>query len=157
MKLNESSPTTEAPERRIPLFGFSCNLKVLVAFILGVLSFLLLFGLGSALEGATLNGALGKASGKYAEYALTAALVIVIGAYFLIAQYFLSRGNPQALRKVWPLIIAMNFILLCAPILCLVLETKGRRWERYCWQCSQWPVPTPGPRWRREPLVSDCF
>ena len=45
MKLNESSPTPEAPERRIPLFGFSCNLKVLVAFILGVLSFLLLFGL----------------------------------------------------------------------------------------------------------------
>ena len=27
---------------------------------------------------------------------------------FLIAQYFLSCGNPQALRKDWPSIIAMN-------------------------------------------------
>lgn len=102
--------------QRRSLTGLSCNLKILLAFILGVFSFLLLFGLGAALEGA---------SGKFGEYALTAALVIVIGAYFLSAQYFLSRGNPQALRKVWPLIIAMNFILLCAPILCLVLESKG--------------------------------
>jgi hypothetical protein len=66
MKLNESSPTTEAPERRIPLFGLSCNLKVLVASILGVLSIFLLFGLGAALEGA----ALGKAWGKYGELRL---------------------------------------------------------------------------------------
>jgi len=116
MNKNDPSPAAEAPERRIRLFGLSCNLKILLAFILGVFSFLLLFGLGAALE---------WASGKFGEYALTAALVIVIGAYFLIAQYFLSRGNPQALRKVWPLIIAMNFILLCAPILCLVLESKG--------------------------------
>ena len=121
MSKNDPVPTTEAPERRIRLFGLSCNRKIFLASILGVLSFFLLFGLGAASEGAALNGA----SGKFGEYALTAALVVVLGAYFLIAQYFLSRGNPQALRQVWPLIIAMNFILLCAPILCLVLETKG--------------------------------
>jgi hypothetical protein len=120
MNKNDPASTTEVPERRIRLFGVSCNLKIFLAFILGVLAFFLLFGLGAALEGAS-----GKASGKFGEYALTAALVIVIGVYFLIAQYFLSRGNPQALRKVWPLIMAMNFVLLCAPILCLVLETKG--------------------------------
>ena len=44
---------------------------------------------------------------------------------FLISQYFLSRGNPQALRKVWPLVIAMNIMPLYAAILCLVLESKG--------------------------------
>ena len=121
MNQNASSPTIEAPELQIRLFGLRCDFKVFLAVILGLFSFLLLFGLGAALEGASLNGSSGKALGKYGEYGLA----FVIGVYFLIAQYFLSRGNPQALRTVWPQIIAMNFILLCAPILCLILETKG--------------------------------
>ena len=112
MNENELPPSPEAPERRVRLNGPSCNFKVPLAFILGVLSFLLMFVVGSALEGAL---------GKYGEYALA----IGIGACFLISQYFLSRGNPQALRKVWPSIIAMNCTPLCAAILCLVFETKG--------------------------------
>jgi hypothetical protein len=112
---NESPPIPQAPERRIPLLGFSCNLKVLVAFILGVLSFLLMFVLGAVfLE-----------SGRIGAFAGECAFCIDMGACFFISQYFLSRGNPQALLKVWPLIIAMNFMPLCAVILCLVLETKG--------------------------------
>lgn len=115
--MNEPLRTSEAPARRISLFGCSCDFKVFLAFILGVLSFLLIFALGAALEGAAADGA----AGKYGDYALA----IGIGACFFVSQYFLSRGNPQALCRAWPLIVAMNFMPLCAAILCLVLETKG--------------------------------
>jgi hypothetical protein len=115
MKRNESSPAPEPPGRSIAPFGLGCNLKVLVAFVLGVLSFLLMFGLG----------AIFLDSGKIGNFAAECALSLGMGACFLISQYFLSRGNPQALRKVWPLIVAMNILPLGAAILCLVLESRG--------------------------------
>jgi hypothetical protein len=103
----------ESPERRIALFGFSCKLKMLIAVILGVLSFFLMFFLGEVF-------------GDYAAF-------IGIGAFFLSSQYFLSRGNPQALRKDWPLIIALNFTLLSATLICLVVEpNKGAKLATLC-------------------------
>jgi hypothetical protein len=103
----------ESRERRIALFGFSCKLKMLIAVILGLFSFFLMFFLG-------------EGWGYYA-------LFIGMGAYFLIAQYFLSRGNRQALRKDWPLIIALNFTLLSATIICLVVEpNKGAKLATLC-------------------------
>jgi hypothetical protein len=77
-----------------------------VAFFLGVLSFFLIFFLGEVL-------------GEYA-------LFIGLGAYFLISQYLLSRGKPQAVRKDWPLIIAMNFTPLCMTIIVLAVEPNKR-------------------------------
>ena len=113
MNTNESSFTLEVPERRISLFGFRCKLKVFVAVILSVLSFFLMFFLG---EG-------------FGDYAL----FIGMGAYFLISQYFLSRGNPQALRKDWSSIVALNFTLLISTIICLVVEpNKGAKLETLC-------------------------
>jgi hypothetical protein len=113
MNRNESSPTPESPERRIPLFGFVCKFNVFVAVILGVLSFFLMFFLGEVF-------------GDYAAF-------IGMGDYFLISQYFLSRGNPQALRKDWPLIIALNFTLLFATIICLAVEpNKGAKLATLC-------------------------
>jgi hypothetical protein len=84
--------------------------KVVVAFFLGLLSFLLIFLLGEV----------------FGDYAL----FIGMGVYFLVAQYLLSRGNPQAIRKDWPLITAMNFTPLCATIIALAVEpNKGNALE----------------------------
>jgi hypothetical protein len=85
-------------------------LKIVVAFLLGVLSFFLIFLLGEI----------------FGDYAL----FIGMGAYFLISQYMLSRGNPQAVRMDWPLIIAMNFTPLCMTIITLAVEpNKGNALE----------------------------
>lgn len=117
MNNNDPSPTPESPDRHISVFGLRCNLKVLLAFGLGVVAFFLMFGLGAILEGAAL--------GKYQGFALAIALGAVLGAYFLAALFLLSRGNPLALRNVWPKIIAINFVFLCAPVLCIVFESKS--------------------------------
>lgn len=129
MNQKAASPTNESREQQIRLFGLSCNFKLFLAVILGLLSFLLLFGLGAALEGASLNELSGNITGKSAQFALTVASGIVIGDYFLIAQYFLSRGNPQPLRKAWPLVIALNFLLLGAPSSVWPSKPRRRRWD----------------------------
>jgi hypothetical protein len=85
-------------------------MKIVVAFLLGALSFFLIFFLGEI----------------FGDYAL----FIGMGAYFLISQYILSRGNPQAVRKDWPLIIAMNLTPLCMTIITLAVEpNKGNALE----------------------------
>ena len=40
---------------------------------------------------------------------------------FLTAQFFLSRGNPRALRQDWPLIAALNFAPFCSVVVLWVL------------------------------------
>lgn len=60
-------------------------------------------------------------------------LSITVTQTFLISQYFLSRGNPQALRKDWSSIVALNFTLLISTIICLVVEpNKGAKLETLC-------------------------
>ena len=99
-------------------------LKVVVAFFLGVVSIFLLFLLDEVAIGPrpTFSGGIGAViffSG--------------VGGYFLISQYFLSRGNPQAVRKDWPIIFALNFTLLFLAIICLVFEpNKGAKMETLC-------------------------
>jgi hypothetical protein len=113
MNTNESSRTPEMPDRRIPLFGLIWKFKFFMAVILSVCSFFLMFFLG---EG-------------FGDYAL----FIGMGAYFLIAQYFLSRGHPQAHRKDWPLIITLNFTLLLATVICLAIEpNQGAKLTTLC-------------------------
>jgi hypothetical protein len=113
MNTNASSLSPQAPERRISLFGFTCKLKVFVAVILSVVSFFLMFFLGEV----------------FGDYAL----FIGMGAYFLIAQYLLSRGNRQALRTDWSSIIALNFTLLLATIICLLVEPNlGAKLSTLC-------------------------
>lgn len=43
---------------------------------------------------------------------------------FLIAQFFLSHGNPRALRQDWPLIAALNFAPFCSVVVLWVLLTR---------------------------------
>ena len=62
-------------------------------------------------------------------------LSITVTQTFLISQYFLSRGNPQALRKDWSSIVALNFTLLISTIICLVVEpNKGAKLETLCFR-----------------------
>ena len=91
-------------------------LKVVVAFLLGVVSFFLIFLLGE----------------EFGDYAL----FIGLGAYFLISQYLLSRGNPQAVSKDWPLIIAMNFTPLCMTIIALAVEPNKWAALQMLWVAS---------------------
>jgi len=53
-----------------------------------------------------------EGSGEWAGY-------ICAGGYCLIAQYFLSRGHPQAPRSDWPLILHLNFMVLLIAAICL--------------------------------------
>jgi hypothetical protein len=76
--------------------------KKIIAFILGLISFFLMFALGEGLGiGAAFLG---------------------IAIYYLISQYFLSRGNPQALFKDWLIILILNSVLLVTSVLVLIIE-----------------------------------
>lgn len=80
--------------------------KILGASFLGLL-FLLLFALVTTAiyPGFSLN-----ASGAFVTFVLAA-------AYFFLCQWGLSHGNVKALREDWPLILALNGILLVIVIL----------------------------------------
>jgi peptidoglycan/LPS O-acetylase OafA/YrhL len=96
MNTNTASlPTSKSPRR--PLLS-----RWLVAFLLGFVSLFLLFFLGESF-------------GEPAMY-------IGVGAFALCAQLFLSRGHVAALRKDWPVILCLNFMVLLSTVLCLALE-----------------------------------
>jgi hypothetical protein len=96
MNTNTASlPTSKSPRR--PLLS-----RWLVAFLLGFVSLFLLFFLGESF-------------GELAMY-------IGVGAFALCAQLFLSRGHVAALRKDWPVILCLNFMVLLSTVLCLALE-----------------------------------
>ena len=96
MNTNTASlPTSKSPRR--PLLS-----RWLVALLLGFVSLFLLFFLGESF-------------GELAMY-------IGVGAFALCAQLFLSRGHVAALRKDWPVILCLNFMVLLSTVLCLALE-----------------------------------
>ena len=80
--------------------------KKIIAFILGLISFFLMFALG---EGLGINVAF-----------------LGIGIYYLISQYFLSRGNPQALFKDWLIILSLNATLIVSAVLVLLFEPNAK-------------------------------
>jgi hypothetical protein len=119
MNENESPPIPEAPEQPIPNRRIRRKWKVVLAFFLGVLSVALLFGLAEGVGDLLPE----RWKGSFIHVVI---FVIGMGGYFLVSQYLLSRGNPQAVRKDWPIIIAMNFTPLCVTIITLVVEpNKG--------------------------------
>lgn len=79
-------------------------IKGAVAFCLGLLSFFLFMVVG---EGSTYH--LGEAAGLLVTF-------VVMLAYFFTCQFFLSRGNPNAYRKDWPIMLALDGVLLLALI-----------------------------------------
>jgi len=90
-----SQPPTKSPRR--PILS-----RWLVGILLGFVSLFLMFFLGESF-------------GEPAMY-------IGVGAFALCAQLFLSRGHATALRKDWPIILCLNFMLLVSMVLCFTLE-----------------------------------
>ena len=94
---NQTSPLPTAKSLRRPWVS-----RWLVGFLLGFVSLFLMFFLGESF-------------GEPAMY-------IGVGAFALCAQLFLSRGHATALRKDWPIILCLNFMLLVSMVLCFTLE-----------------------------------
>jgi hypothetical protein len=92
---NAPLPSAQLPRR--PLMS-----RWLAAILLGFISLFLMFFLGESF-------------GEPAMY-------IGVGAFALCAQWFLSRGHVAALRKDWPVILCLNFMLLLSMVLCFTLE-----------------------------------
>jgi hypothetical protein len=51
--------------------------------------------------------------------------VIVMMAYFFICQFLLSRGNPHALFKDWPIMLALGAVGIVIPIFTDPNEGRG--------------------------------
>jgi len=77
--------------------------KALIAFFLGLFYFLLFMFVGETL------------SSYYGNVGLAAAFILM-AAYFFICQFFLSRGNPDAFLKDWPIMLALDAVLLLVLI-----------------------------------------
>jgi hypothetical protein len=80
--------------------------KALIAFFLGLFSFLLFMFVGETLLY------------YYGNVGLAAAFILM-AAYFFICQFFLSRGNPDAFLKDWPIMLALDavFLLVLIPMI----------------------------------------
>lgn len=63
-------------------------------------------------------------SDYYGENAGYAAVFILVTAYFFICQFFLSRGNPNAFLKDWPIMLALDAVLLFCLIPMASCETQ---------------------------------
>jgi 4-hydroxybenzoate polyprenyltransferase len=101
--MNKHEPLSpDAAERAIPNRWIPRRWKIVLSFLLGLLSVFLMFFLGEV----------------WGEHAMFPGMA----AYFLISQYLLSRANPQAVRQDWSLILALNSPLLASDIICLIVE-----------------------------------
>jgi len=89
------------------------SFKVLIAFFLGLFSFLLFMFVGSEATVEFLG-----------DIAATIIIVIVMMAYFFICQFLLSRGNPNALFKDWPSMLALGAIGIVIPIVTALNERR---------------------------------
>jgi hypothetical protein len=116
MKQNEPPIAPERLSQPIPNSGMSRNWKILLAFGLGVLLIVQTFSL-TWLAFCTMCPEGGDA--------LNWGCAFVVGMWicFLIAQFFLSRGNPRALRQDWPVIAALNFAPFGSVIVVWALVT----------------------------------
>src|SRR5512135_2723489 len=81
------------------------------AFFLGVLSFFLLFIGGALVEN------VGEAVGAVLA-------LMLLAAYFFVCQFRLSRGNPNALRKDWPIMLALDAV----PLLMVLIMALVEKW-----------------------------
>jgi asparagine N-glycosylation enzyme membrane subunit Stt3 len=77
--------------------------KPLLAFCLGLLGIFLSF--------------VGAEAGLLAAF-------ILIGAYFLTCQFLLSRGNVNAYRKDWPIMLAMVATFLVMIVIMALVEKQ---------------------------------
>jgi putative effector of murein hydrolase len=85
--------------------------KTTVAFFLGLFSSFLFFFIGE------------KLSYRYGNVGLFVTFVVLL-VYFFTCQFFLSRGNPDAYRKDWPIMLLLDAILLLLIIPMVLLERR---------------------------------
>ena len=78
--------------------------KPLVAFLLGLLSFLVVMLIGETV-------------GPLAAF-------VSMGAYFFICQFLLSRGNIDANREDWPIMLALNATVLGMVLIMVLVEKR---------------------------------
>jgi hypothetical protein len=82
-----------------------------VAFFLGLLSFFLFMFIGEKLTYDYGN------AGWFVTF-------ILMFVYFFPCQFFLSRGNPNAYRKDWPIMLALDIIWIAAFIVMIWTERR---------------------------------
>lgn len=82
-----------------------------VAFFLGLLSFFLFVFIAETLMY------------HYGNAGLFVAFVVMF-VYFFACQFFLSQGNPNAYRKDWPIMLALDGIYL--PVLIAMVLAERR-------------------------------
>jgi len=85
--------------------------KSALALILGFLSFFLFMFIGETL------------SEHFGAAGFIPTFVVMV-AYFFVCQFFLSRGNPDAYRKDWPTMLALDAILLLAVFVMVLVEKR---------------------------------
>jgi hypothetical protein len=83
--------------------------KALIAFFLGLISFFLFIFIGESLLY------------YYGDLGMVIAFILM-AAYFFVCQFFLSRGNPDAFLKDWPIMLALNAVLLLSLIPMILME-----------------------------------
>ncbi len=85
--------------------------KIVIAFILSVFFFFLFMFIG-------------EASSQYLGDAGFVITFILMAAYFFVCQFRLSHGNADALRKDWPIMLALN----AAPLVMVILMIINEKW-----------------------------
>jgi len=88
--------------------------RILVAFLLGLVSFPLMFLLG---EGVSIPSSI-----QAAGYIEGGIFISVLGGYFFISGYLLSHRNPQAIRKDWFIILTLTFTLIVTAVVAFIVE-----------------------------------
>lgn len=83
--------------------------KTTVAFFLGLFSAFLLFFIGE------------KLSYRYGDLGAFVTFVVLL-VYFFTCQFFLSRGNPDAYRTDWRIMLLLDGILLLLLIPMVLME-----------------------------------
>ena len=88
-------------------------IKALGAFFLGVLSFVVFMFVGE-----TADNIFGVIAARIATF-------ILMAAYFFICQFLLSRGNPHAIRKDWPIMLVLNATIIVVLFVSVLVEKQG--------------------------------
>jgi len=86
--------------------------KASAAFFLGVLSFFLF-------------SFIGEPASHYLGNAGFIVTFILMAAYFFICQFRLSRGNPSAYRKDWPVMFALDAVWIISFIVMILVEKRA--------------------------------
>jgi O-antigen/teichoic acid export membrane protein len=88
-------------------------IKVLGAFFLGVLSFVVFMFVGET------------ADNVFGDIAAFIATFILMAAYFFICQFRLSRGNAHAFRRDWPIMLVLNATIIGVLFVSVLVEKQG--------------------------------